>query len=131
MEQVLKVKILENFGGSELNDINTIKSSIYLTHDSLKDNLDIFTNKFPILSINCQSLFAKFDGLNVLIKELQFEKCQFSAICLQETWLSNDSDFSFYQIEDYTLCTKHGELAIYLHKKIYIYIHFEIFIYCV
>ena len=137
MEQVLKVKILENFGGSELNDlvnvvqeqdnetedINTIKSSIYLTHDSLKDNLDIFTNKFTILSINCQSLFAKFDSLNVLIKELKLEKCQFSAICLQETWLSKDSDLSFYQIEDYTLiskghqCTKHGGLAIYLHKK--------------
>ena len=120
MEQVLKVKILENFGGSELNDlvnivqeqdnetedINTIKSSIYLTHDSLKDNLDIFTNKFTILSINCQSLFAKFDSLNVLIKELNFEKCQFSAICLQETWLSIDSDLSFYQIEDYTFISK-------------------------
>ena len=50
------------------------------------------------------------------------DNCEFSAICLQETWLDSNADTSLLQIEDYTLipqgktCSAHGELLIYLHK---------------
>ena len=47
----------------------------------------------------------------------------FSALCLQETWLSDDSDTSMLNINGYTLisqgkiCSAHGGLAIYLSTK--------------
>ena len=49
----------------------------------------------------------------------------FSAICLQESWLTDDSDLSQYQLPNYNLihqgkkCSGHGGLLIYLHKRYY------------
>ena len=75
----------------------------------------IFKNKsncFSILSLNCQSLNAKFDQIN-----------EFSAICLQEAWLSDNSNTSLFHIEGYTsihqgkICSAHAGLAIYIITK--------------
>ena len=83
--------------------------------------IDILRNKknvFSILSINCQSINAKIDQLRIYLKN--FEPFSFSAICLQETWLTADADTSMLQIEGYTLiskgrsCSAHGGVAIYL-----------------
>ena len=47
----------------------------------------------------------------------------FSAICLQESWLTDDSDLSQYQLPNYNIihqgkkCSGHGGLLIYLHKR--------------
>ena len=74
---------------------------------------------FPILSLNCQSLNAKFDQLQIFINYLKTHGFCFSAICLQETWMDNDSDLSLFQIPGYTCisngrsCTQHGGLIIY------------------
>ena len=49
--------------------------------------------------------------------------CVFDAICLQETWLSNDADTSLFKIEGYKLlskgktCSAHGGLLIYLNSS--------------
>ena len=46
-----------------------------------------------------------------------------SAICLQETWLTADSNISLLQIDGYNLissgksCSAHGGVAIYLHES--------------
>ena len=48
---------------------------------------------------------------------------EFSAICLQETWLSSDFDISLFKIHGYNLisqgkmCSSHGGLAIYISEK--------------
>ena len=52
-------------------------------------------------------------------------KCdiKISAICLQETWLSEDSDLSLLHLDGYQLiskgksCSAHGGVAIYLHES--------------
>ena len=46
-------------------------------------------------------------------------------ICLQETWLSDDSDTALFQLNDYTLlskgksCSVHRGTALYIHNSIY------------
>ena len=49
--------------------------------------------------------------------------CTFHAICLQESWLSNDADLFLFKLDNYNLiskvktCSAHGGLVIYLHNS--------------
>ena len=73
-----------------------------------------------MISLNCESLNAKIDELHIFLDNLTSRGCLPSAICLQETWLQNDSDLSLLEIEHYNLiaqgklCTARGGLAIYV-----------------
>ena len=76
---------------------------------------------FCVLSLNCQSLNSKFEQLYLLVEELKQNKFEFSAICLQETWLESEADLSPFQIPGYTCvhqgkrCSQHGGLITYIH----------------
>ena len=69
-----------------------------------------------------QSLYAKFDQIQMLLSQLKSKHVQFNAICLQETWLTDNSDLTLFQIPGYTLisqgaiCSSHAGLAIYVQK---------------
>ena len=85
----------------------------------------IFQNnysEFLILTLNIQSVNAKFNNLYPVINNLASQGLYFSAIYLQETWTSNDPDLPF-QLPGYQLihqgskCTKHGVLIIYLNDN--------------
>ena len=55
--------------------------------------------------------------------ELNNNDAGFSAMCLQESWLSDDSDLSQYQLPNYNSihqgkeCCGHGGLLIYVHER--------------
>ena len=67
--------------------------SRYVAIDLVKSIIPQKTDDtFAILSLNIQSIGAKFD--------------HFNAICLQETWLSHKSDTSLYNIPGYQLIHK-------------------------
>ena len=76
------------------------------------------------LSLNCASIDAKFDQLTIKLQQLKNNGVDITAICIQETWLANNSDTSILQINDYNLisqgkiCSAHGGLLIYLNKKL-------------
>ena len=48
--------------------------------------------KFTVLTLNIQSINAKFDNLYPVINNLSSMGLFFGAICLQETWFSSDAD---------------------------------------
>ena len=81
------------------------------------------SDHFNILSLNIQSINAKFDQLQLMLRNLHEQNCEFSAICLQETWLSDSSDISHLLLDNYNLISQgarissHSGLGIYLHKK--------------
>ena len=80
-------------------------------------------HSFCILSINCQSINAKCDQVNIKVQQLKGNGYEFSAFCLQETWLTSDSDTSIFKIDGYNLisqgkmCSSHGGLAIYVSEN--------------
>ena len=94
--------------------------SSYHDDNSLNNISKDKADSFSILSLNCQCLTAKFDQINIKVQQLQSKGFEFDAICLQETWLSDDSDTSLFQIQGYNLisqgkiCSEHGGLAIYI-----------------
>ena len=132
--------VLEHFGGVDANSLcqllnnnddyghpddepNIVQMSSYYDDDSLNNLFKDKGNSFCILSLNCQSINAKFDQLNIKVQQLKSNGYEFSAICLQETWLSSDSDTSLFKIDGYKLisqgkmCSSHGGLAIYISEK--------------
>ena len=53
------------------------------------------------MSLNCQSINAKFNELQIIIEEINNNPL--SVICLQESWLKENSDFSLYKLANYKL----------------------------
>ena len=100
-----------------------IQECHYYSDSNLTKILSEQSNMFSIPSLNIQSLNAKFDQLHIFVQQLRQSNHEFSAICLQESWLSNVADISLYQLEGYTLimqgktCSQHGGLVIYLNNK--------------
>ena len=99
-----------------------VQNSNYFDDTSLIKKLSTKTNSFNVLSLNYHSINAKIDQLKIKLKQWKNLNCKCSVICLQETWLSDNSDTSLIQIDNYTLiskgktCSTHGGLLIYLHN---------------
>ena len=92
---------------------------------TFSDTAPIFQNShsdFSTLSLNMQSINAKFNQLYSIVSKLSSTGLYFGAICLQETWLASDADLSLLKLPGYniihqgTKCTKHGGLIIYLRE---------------
>ena len=129
---------LSQFGGLDSNDllneirnksddptqedtITTVKASPYMNTDDLETLLKSNPSKFTILSINIDSIQAKFDiAFAPALKILELKNLYFQAICVQETHLDDNSDVSLIQIPGYKLipqgktCGRKGGLIIYV-----------------
>ena len=132
---IFEEAILGNCGGLAKNNLNTVIEqyintedyiislpiSSYYSHDQIPTLLSKKVHRFTTLTLNCQSLNSKFDKLSLLIFDLKQHSFEFGALCLQETWLTDDADLSFFQIPNYICisqgkyCSNHGGLIIYLH----------------
>ena len=106
-------------------EITTIKHSPYLNTSEFSKILKENQVLFCILSLNIQSLNAKFDELVIFLHKLnESVGCEFGAICIKETWLTDQSDVSLFKIDGYNLisqgktCSAHGGLAINLNEKL-------------
>ena len=130
--------ILCNFGGMEQNNLKDIlhdpdniecigplvQDSPYIETDSISNFLSNFADSFSVMSLNTQSLNAKFDSLVTFLSQLNDKKFAFSAICLQETWIQCPiNGYSLLSIQDYTTLplaptvSTHSGLVTYLHKS--------------
>ena len=114
--------ILSTFVDSE-HEIATFCDSSYITISDIQSIIKNHDKEFSILSLNTQSINAKFDKIYAIVNSLSSLGHYFGAICLQETWLRNDADISLFNIPGYRLihqgskCTKHGGLIIYLNER--------------
>ena len=104
-------------------ELNEIRHSPYICDDELFQQRKNWKNGLSILSLNCQSLHAKFDYIKLLIDKFVHNNCPLQVICLQETWISSETDLSPYIIPGYHListphyASSHGGLVIYLSEK--------------
>lgn len=96
--------------------------SPYYNTQSAIDLLKDKSNMFTVLSLNCQSLCSKIEELRIYLNIFE-NYFRFSAICIQETWLSDNADLSLLQIDGYNLISRgkssstHGGVAIYLREN--------------
>ena len=111
-----------------MNDLDTTISvtsnSPYIDPLYAKNHMVRYKNSFTVLTINIQSINAKFDKLIEFLDDLSEQNFYFSAICIQESWLhSIDCDVAPFNIPNYqciplgATVSKHGGLLIYLHSS--------------
>lgn len=133
-------KLLQQLGGVDKNSFVHIsdpypdeteknEEPLIINHSSYYDYKELISlmkkhkNQFSIFSSNIQSIRAKFDQLMIFIEMLRKENLEFSAICLQESWLNEGADTSGIHIKGYNLipqgysCSSKGGLIIYLHER--------------
>ena len=85
----------------------------------------IGTDTCTIMSLNCQSLNAKFSNIKLMLDIFAEFNKPIQVLCLQETWLENSDliDMVQFHIDDYHLITKNryasnqSGLAFYIHKN--------------
>ena len=102
---------------------NSITSSRYYT--DLECIRNINNDSCTIMSLNCQSLNAKFPDIKLLLDTFEEANKPVQVLCLQETWIENSDliDMAQFHIENYHLVTKnrhasaHGGLAFYIHNN--------------
>ena len=101
----LNTSVLQNYGGMERNcllnitkqtddnpdEINLFQNSPYVSHDQFLSVMHKIASDFTVLSLNRQSLNAKYNKIQCFLQSLYNHNSNFnfSAICLQETWLSD------------------------------------------
>ena len=73
-------------------EILIIQPSLYYSLSRLPDDLKSINNNLNILSLNAQSLNAKFDNLQILIENWQEQNIQLHAIIIQESWPDDNSN---------------------------------------
>ena len=105
-------------------EMDIIGHSAYYDNDKLINEMTNKRNSYKIISLNCQSINAKIDNLKLVLNQYADSDCELQAICLQETWLADDSDTSLLQLDGYHLiskgktCSSHGGLLIYLKNNL-------------
>ena len=104
-------------------ELQTTRRSSYYDLDNF-DKLTSSTNKcFSILSTNIQSINSKFNELEAFVEDLGKHHFKFSAICLQETWLSDNDDLGLFYLPGYDClsqgkhCCGKGGFIIYVDTK--------------
>ena len=104
--------LLSRIGGLQINDLNELVSNIddssernnllsqspYYEINDIGATLKSDESHFTILSLNIQSIRSKFDEFSALIELAHEKKFCLSAICIQETGLTDHSDTNPFQI---------------------------------
>ena len=91
--------------------------------DNLKILADEYKDRLSIFSSNIQSIYAKFNELEIFIEDLNTINFKFNVICLQESWITDNSDLSQIQLPGYNCIIqgKHysekGGLVIYIDTR--------------
>ncbi len=135
-ETLSSENILRNFGGhiknnleniinaeQEDDELDIICHSPYYAPDNLPKVLCDDDSKLTVLSLNAQSINAKFGGLETFMSLFEQQNINFDVICLQETWLEEHWDTSLLQLEGYSCISQgksvssHGGLITYISTK--------------
>ena len=117
---ILGTQLDENEEGAPV----IIEQSPYYDNEKAIELLREKQNMLTLLSLNCQSLHAKFPQLQGYLKNMENFNFNFSIICVQETWLSLEHDDTLYQLDGYNFvqtvrrCSTHGGVGIYIKNSL-------------
>ena len=108
---------------TEEDDINLVHQSPYYSIGDLPMYLQTIGN-INVLSLNTQSVNAKFDSIITFLEVARQQNVHFQVICLQESWLNDIYDLSLFQINGFTCfsrgkkCSPHGGLITYVDSSL-------------
>ena len=102
--------LLNSISSDEENEAVLIEHSKYFDDLGFKNILQNKISKLSILSLNSQSISAKFDKLKMFIDNVN-NQCPISAICIQESWAHNGIDMRYFSLPNYTMVNQDRRLS--------------------
>ena len=115
------VHLLDAISPQEENEADIIEHSKYYDDIDFNNALQSYNSKISMLSLNCQSISAKFDKLKLFLDDVNNQN-PISIICIQETWGHDGIQMNCFSLPNYRLInanrrlTAHGGLIIYIHN---------------
>ena len=115
------VHLLDAISPQEENEADIIEHSKYYDDKDFNNALQSYNSKISMLSLNCQSISAKFDKLKLFLDDVNNQN-PISIICIQETWGHEGIQMNYFSLPNYRLInanrrlTAHGGLIIYIHN---------------
>ena len=115
------VHLLDAISPQEENEADIIEHSKYYDDIDFNNALQSYNSKISMLSLNCQSISAKFDKLKLFLDDVNNQN-PISIICIQETWGHEGIQMNYFSLPNYRLInanrrlTAHGGLIIYIHN---------------
>ena len=106
------------------DEYDIIPLSTYTDVNTLAERMSANNSTVSILSLNAQSINAKFDELKITIDQLN-EIHTVSVICIQESWLDCNANIDLYRINNYNLISKGKYVSEHDGLLIYLYVDFE------
>ena len=109
--------------GSDDDEIELISHSPYYLPSCLPNHLATGDKSFTVLSLNAQSILAKFTGLQVMLELFASPNIHFHAIYIQESWIHDDSKLPLVELEGYqcfsikATTSSHGGIITYVDDK--------------
>ena len=113
------VHLLDAISPQEENEADIIEHSKYYDDIDFNNALQSYNSKISMLSLNCQSISAKFDKLKLFLDDVNSQN-PISIICIQETWGHDGIQMNCFSLPNYRLInanrrlTAHGGLIIYI-----------------
>ena len=103
------------------NETNLLEHSKYYNDVDFKSVLhNARSSKISMLSLNCQSINAKFDKFKIFLDDVN-KGHPIAAICIQESWGHEEMEMSYFSLPNYSMVfnnrrlSTHGWLILYLH----------------
>ena len=102
------------------NETDLLEHSKYYNDVDFKNVLHNANSKISMLSLNCQSINAKFDKLKIFLCDVNKDH-PISVICIQESWGHEEMEMSYFSPSNYSMVYKnrrlstHGGLILYIH----------------
>ena len=115
----LLVHFIDSLNENVDEEISVIEHSKYYEDHEFIEITSATPRKLSIINLNCQSLSAKFDELQVVISNA-CSNSTIDVITLQETWFDDKPNLSLYHLEEFDLIniprrlSKHGGLIVYV-----------------
>ena len=96
------VHLLHAISPQEENEADIIEHSKYYDDKDFNNALQSYDSKISMLSLNCQSISAKFDKLKLFIDDVNNQN-PISIICIQETWGHEGIQMNYFSLPNYRL----------------------------
>ena len=101
--------------------VRIITNQDYFSNNEFSGVLTQNNSNLSILNLNCQSVDAKFDKLQIFLRCINNDLNPIHVITLQESWGTANVDMKHFNLPDYAMLyddsrlSKHGGLITYVH----------------
>ena len=122
-EQNSFTHLLESINPESEEGVNPINHSAYFCNNEFSGVLTQINSNLSILNLNCQSVNAKFDKLQIFLRCINNDLNSIHVITLQESWGTANLDIKLFNLPDYAMLyddsrlSKHGGLITYVHDS--------------